>query len=60
MLEESQAHPDAGGLQAFPPPPLDPVMSRGLLNKHLEEKVTWSELDLQHIRPPVRKPRGKP
>lgn len=56
MLEESQAHPDAGGLQAFPPPPLDPATSRGLLDKHLEEGGTWSGLDLQHTRPPVRKP----
>lgn len=58
MLEESQAHPDAGGLQAFPPPPLDPAMSRGLLDNHLEEWGwgTWSGLDLQHTRPLDRKP----
>lgn len=37
MLEESQAHPDAGSRPACPPPPLDPAMSRSLLDKHLEE-----------------------
>lgn len=58
MLEESQAHPDAGGLQAFSPPPLDPAMSRGLIDNHLGggSGVTWSGLDLQHTRPPDRKP----
>lgn len=50
MLEESQAHPDAGGRLAFLPPPLDPVVSRVLPDQHLEVVGTLPGLDLQRTR----------
>lgn len=50
LLEESQAHPDAGGRLAFLPPPLDPAVSRVLPDQHLEVVGTLPGLDLQRTR----------